>query len=69
VFSLVLFTFLTFGATRACFGLLCCCFTSFSVGVGLTVDFRHHHFSLLAQYAADILPLAMFFACRALKDF
>jgi len=28
----------------------------------------NHHFSLSAQYAADILPLAMFLACRALND-
>jgi len=26
-----------------------------------------YHFTLLAQYAADILPLAIFFACRALN--
>jgi hypothetical protein len=26
-----------------------------------------YHFALSAQYAADIFPLAMFFACRALK--
>jgi hypothetical protein len=26
-----------------------------------------HHFSRLAQYAADILPLLIFLACRALK--
>ncbi len=28
----------------------------------------HYHFTLLAQYAADILPLAMFAAWRALND-
>ena len=28
-----------------------------------------YHFTLLAQYAADILPLAIFLACRALNDF
>jgi hypothetical protein len=27
-----------------------------------------HHFTLSAQYAADILPLAMLDACRALND-
>ena len=27
-----------------------------------------HHFSLSAQNAADILPLAMFLACLALND-
>lgn len=27
-----------------------------------------YHLVLLAQYAADILPLAIFLACRALKD-
>lgn len=30
--------------------------------------FIGHHFSLFAQYAADILPLAMFDACLALND-
>lgn len=30
-------------------------------------DLWFYHFTLLAQYAADIGPLAMFFACRALK--
>ena len=28
----------------------------------------HHHFTLSAQYAADVFPFAMFFAWRALKD-
>jgi len=59
VFSLVLFTFLTFGAATACFGLLCCCFTSFGVWVGLTVDFRHYRFPLLAVLAACLKFLAV----------
>ena len=59
MFSLVLFTFLTFGATRACFGLLCCCFTGFSIGVGLTVNFRHYRFPLLAVLAACLKFLAV----------
>lgn len=32
------------------------------------MSFVAHHFTLSAQYAADILPLAMFDACRALND-
>jgi hypothetical protein len=27
----------------------------------------YHHLTLFAQYAADILPLLIFFACRALN--
>ena len=29
--------------------------------------FHIYHFTLSAQYAADILPFLMFFACLALK--
>ena len=41
-----------------------------SVLVKLTqiIDYTHYHLTLLAQYAPDILPLAMFFLCLALKD-
>ena len=28
----------------------------------------HYHFTLFAQYAADILPFAIFLRCRALND-
>tara|TARA_Y100001972_G_C7574063_1_gene288106 strand:+ start:350 stop:574 length:225 start_codon:yes stop_codon:yes gene_type:complete len=30
---------------------------------------NYYHLTLSAQYAADILPLAMFLLCLALKDF
>ena len=43
-------------------------FLAFILAYRLKITSYYYHFDLFAQYAAEVLPLAIFLACRALND-